>query len=168
MQMSKKSYLDDAAQTPAERDKFAELRVRPSVDEPDFELEPGRWALCSPGSILSKKDYAKVKKAAKNAKRGEYMVYDEKLGCLLFPKMTGTAFQAETILEGQNLKLIEIVDGIIAIMDNSLIGSERNPNVLRFSLQKPVSGFLKRGNKLTSIQLWRDTGDGRACVDIVC
>lgn len=166
--MSKKSYLDDAAQTPSERDKFAELRVKPSVDEPDFELEPGRWALCSPGSILPKKDYAKVKKAAKNAKRGEYMVYDEKLGCLLFPKITAGEFQAETILEGQNLKLIEIVDGIIAIMDNSLIGSERNPNVLRFSLQKPVQGFLKRGSKLTSIQLWRDTGDGRACVDIVC
>lgn len=166
--MSKKSYLDDAAQTPSERDKFAELRVKPSVDEPDFELEPGRWALCSPGSILPKKDYAKVKKAAKNAKRGEYMVYDEKLGCLLFPKITAGEFQVETILEGQNLKLIEIVDGIIAIMDNSLIGSERNPNVLRFSLQKPVQGFLKRGSKLTSIQLWRDTGDGRACVDIVC
>ena len=161
-----KNYLDEAAQAPVERDPFPELRVQTATQAPDFELLPGRWAFCTPGDILAPKDYTRLKKAAKNAKRGEHLLYDEKLDAIVFAKVHGKETCVDTILESQPFKSWCVKDDLLALVPNDIVGSARNNNVLRFTLKKPANGYVvKTARGHVCIEIWRpDDFDGRPAV----
>lgn len=164
-----KSYIDDAAQPKVEKDKdWAAFKVRRESEEPDFELLSGRWALITPKLILDAKKYTRLKNAVKKLKRGTSIYYDEKLGMVVVPKIRGTVCCVETILDNQPYKQIPIEDNMIAIVDNSEIGSGRNPNAVRFTTPKDVAGYVvNRANGKVSIEIWGE-GYGRNLVDAYC
>lgn len=164
-----KNYLDDAAQPKVEKDKdWAVFKTRRELEAPDFELLPGRWAMITPALLLDSKAYTKLKKNAKGLKKGTKLFYDEKLGMLVVTKIHGTVCCVETILDNQPYKQIPIEDNMIAIVDNTEIGSGRNPNAVRFTAAKSLAGYIvTRSNGKVNIELWGE-GYGRNLLDAYC
>lgn len=164
-----RDYIDEAAQVPVEIDPdWTSFKTRRELEAPDFELLPGRWALITPALVLDAKKYAKLKKDAKNVKRGTKFFYDEKLGMLIVPKIHSKSCVIETILESTSFKTIPVEDNLLAIVDNSELGSGRNPNAVRFTAAKSIAGYVvPHANGKIGIELWGE-GYGRNLVDAYC